>query len=258
LLLPSLPFSLSTTWTSLQWPNFSFGPFFFTGPQLSPTSPTQTRTIGFLGFGRIARATLARLVSFGVTHCIYTSNPSSPRDHELEAALAARHALRSVRRVGLDELARESDVLFVLAPGGDETRHVINAGFLCKMKKHAVLVNTSRGTLVDSDALAQALSEQRIWGAGLDVVEGEPHVDADHPLVKEPRCATSLFFPSGKKKDPLRPVVRIRRCVIVPHIASATFETRFGMVDLAARNALAGIDDEAMPAELDVAARIAR
>ena len=182
-----------------QWPNFSFGPFFFTGPQLSPTSPTQTRTVGFLGFGRIAQATLARLVSFGVTHCIYASNPSSPRDHELEAVLAARHALRSVRRVGLDELAQESDALFVLAPGGDETRHVVDAGFLRKMKKHAVLVNTSRGTLVDSDALAQALREQWIWGAGLDVVEGEPHVGADHPLVKEPRCATGLVFSLGRK-----------------------------------------------------------
>jgi glyoxylate/hydroxypyruvate reductase len=143
--------------------------------------------VGFLGFGRIAQATLARLAAFGITHCIYTSNPSSPRDAELEASLAARHGLRSVRRVELVELARESDVLFVLAPGGDKTRHVIDADFLRQMKKHAVLVNTARGTLVDSDALALALREEWIWGAGLDVVEGEPHVGADHPLVKEPR-----------------------------------------------------------------------
>jgi glyoxylate/hydroxypyruvate reductase len=216
--------------------------------------------VGFLGFGRIAKATLARLVSFGITHCIYASNPSSPRDHELESALAARHALRSVRRVELDELARESDVLFVLAPGGDATRHVVDAGFLRKMKKRAVLVNTSRGTLVDSDALAQALREEWIWGAGLDVVEGEPQVGADHPLVKEPRCVTTFFwsrfsFLFWEKKVPL---TFLHRCVVVPHIASATFETRFGMVDLAARNALAGMDDEAMPSELDVAARVTR
>ena len=162
--------------------------------------------MGFLGFGRIAKATLARLVSFGITHCIYASNPSSPRDHELEAALAERHGLRSVRRVELDELARETDVLFVLAPGGDATRHVVDASFLRMMKKHAVLVNTSRGALVDSDALAQALREEWIWGAGLDVVEGEPHVGADHPLVMESRCVASLPFrsrsclPSGKKE----------------------------------------------------------
>ncbi len=150
-----------------QWPNFSFGPFFFTGPQLSPTSPTQTRTMGFLGFGHIAQATLACLASFGITHCIYTSNPSSPHDHELEVALVACHALRSVRHVSLDVLVRESDVLFVLALGSDVTRHIVNAGFLRKMKKHAVLVNTACGTLVDSDALAQALREEWIWGAGL-------------------------------------------------------------------------------------------
>ena len=156
--------------------------------------------MGFLGFGRIAKATLARLVSFGITHCIYASNPSSPCDHELEAALVARHALQSVRRVGLDELARESDLLFVLAPGGDATRHIVDTGFLRMMKKHAVLVNTSRGALVDSDALAQALREGWIWGAGLDVVEGEPHVGANHPLVKEPRCVKSFFFPLGKRE----------------------------------------------------------
>jgi len=61
------------------------------------------------------------------------------------------------------------------------------------MKKHAVLVNTSRGTLGRSDALALALRKEWIWGAGLDVVEGEPHIDADHPLMKEPMsvCAFS-------------------------------------------------------------------
>jgi glyoxylate/hydroxypyruvate reductase len=90
--------------------------------------------------------------------------------------------------VDLDELARESDVLFVLAPGGPGTRHLINEEFLRKMKRTSVLVNTSRGTLVDSDALVKALQEKWIWGAGLDVVEGEPMVTMDHPLVREPRC----------------------------------------------------------------------
>ena len=175
-----------------QWPNFNFAPFFLTGPQLSPTALSPTRTAGFLGFGRIAQATLSRLTAFGLTHCIYTGNPASPPNPTLEASLtAAHHSLRSVRRVELDELARASDVLFVLAPGGESTHHVVDAAFLRKMKKHAVLVNTSRGTLVDSDALALALREEWIWGAGLDVVEGEPHVGADHPLVREPRYVYS-------------------------------------------------------------------
>jgi glyoxylate/hydroxypyruvate reductase len=175
-----------------QWPNFNFAPFFFTGPQLSTTSFIPTRTVGFLGFGRIAQATLTRLISFGITHCVYSSNPSAPPDADLEASLTSRHGLQSVRRVELDELARESDVLFVLAPGGDKTHHIINRDFLRKMKKHAVLVNAARGTLVDSDALAEALREEWIWGAGLDVVEGEPHVNASHPLVKESRSVQSL------------------------------------------------------------------
>ncbi len=87
----------------------------------------------------------------------------------------------------MDTLAKESDLLVVLAPGGPETYHLIDEPFLKKMKKHAVLVNTARGTLVDSDALSKALKEGWIWGAGLDVVEGEPDVPGNHSLVNEPR-----------------------------------------------------------------------
>ena len=89
--------------------------------------------------------------------------------------------------VDLTTLAKESDVLFVLAPGGAETKHIVNEELLREMKRTSVLVNTSRGSLVDSDALAKALREGWIWGAGLDVIEGEPDVPSDHPLVKEPR-----------------------------------------------------------------------
>ena len=113
--------------------------------------------------------------------------PKTSRDLELKAKLG----LASLAPVTLDELAARSDVVFVLAPGGSETRHLVNEAFLRKMKRTGVLVNTSRGSLVDSDALAKVLSEGLIWGAGLDVVEGEPQVTADHPLVKEPRCVLS-------------------------------------------------------------------
>jgi glyoxylate/hydroxypyruvate reductase len=139
---------------------------------------------------RLLYLRVALLSSFGLTHCAYTSNPSSPRNTALEAALAACHGLRSVRLADADELAA----------GGDATRRIVDAEFLRRMKKHAVLVNTSRGTLVGSDALALALRKEWIWGAGLDGVEGEPHIDADRPLVKEPRSvctflrAGSVFF----------------------------------------------------------------
>jgi len=211
-----------------EWPGCSWSPFGFCGPQMSTTLASPTRTIGFIGFGRISKATLKRLIPFGVTHCLYYSNPLSPPKPSLDAKIKTDFGLQSVKRVDLDELAEQSDVVFVLAPGGNKTTHLVNADFLQKMKRTAILVNTSRGTLVDSDALATALHQGLIWGAGLDVVEGEPLVTADHPLVKEPRC------------------------VILPHVGSATLETRLDMATLAAKNLLGGISGEAMPAELDL------
>jgi glyoxylate/hydroxypyruvate reductase len=159
----------------------------FGGPQLGVSPSCPTRVVGFLGFGRIAQATLERVIPFKVTHCIYTSNPSSTTDHARDAALVKKHNIKSLKRVDINELAEQSDILFVLAPGGAATRHLVNEGFLRKMKKKSILINASRGTLVDSDALAKALQQGWIWGAGLDVVEGEPNVTIDHPLVKEPR-----------------------------------------------------------------------
>ncbi|KAF8434507.1 hypothetical protein L210DRAFT_960823 [Boletus edulis BED1] len=212
------------------WPNFSWAPFGLCGPQLSTTVLSPTRKVGFIGFGRISQATLSRLVPFGITHCLYASNPSSPPNLQHDAELQSKYNLKAVLKVDLDELARESDVLIVLAPGGPSTYHVVNEDFLRKMKKTSVLVNTSRGTLVDSDALAKALREGWIWGAGLDVVEGEPNVPKDHPLVKEPKC------------------------VIVPHIASATLETRKHMATHAAQNLIAAILGGDMPAQVDLSA----
>lgn len=87
----------------------------------------------------------------------------------------------------LKELAASSDVVFVLAPGGAGTMHTVDEAFLKGMRKTAILVNASRGTLVDSEALVRALKEGWIWGAGLDVIEGEPNVGPEHPLVREPR-----------------------------------------------------------------------
>lgn len=127
------------------------------------------------------------MVPFGITHCLYTSNPASPPNLARDAALLSRHKLKEVKRVETDELARESDVIFVLAPGGEKTKHLVNEAFLSKMKKTSVIVNASRGTLVDSQALAKALREGWIWGAGLDVVEGEPDITIEHPLLQERR-----------------------------------------------------------------------
>jgi len=166
-----------------------------TGTVRSPLSTLQrpSKTVGFLGFGRIAQATLARMIPFGVTDCIYTSNPESSSSQNKytvrDAELLKTHspALRSLTSVPLPVLAGQSDILFILAPGGSKTYHLINEEFLRQMKPTSVLVNGARGTLIDSDALAKALREKWIWGAGLDVIEGEPDVKEDHVLNKEPR-----------------------------------------------------------------------
>jgi len=212
------------------WPNASWSPFSWCGPQISGTVGGPKKTVGFLGFGRIAQVTLNRLVGFGITRCIFTTRIGSPPKRELENSLTEKYrgvnsAFESLRQVDLKTLAQESDVLFLLAPGGAETRHIVNEGFLKEMKKTSVLVNTGRGSLVDSNALAMALGQGWIWGAGLDVVEDEPNVSADHPLVQEPKC------------------------VVVPHIGSATFATRTDMANRAVANVLAVLSNEPMVSE---------
>ncbi|KAJ7626487.1 hypothetical protein B0H17DRAFT_1110804 [Mycena rosella] len=215
-----------------QWPVFNWMPFAFCGPQLSTTPFSPTRTVGFLGFGRIAHAVLARLAAFGITHCIYTPRPGAAPQPARDAQLQARHRLAALTPVDLPTLARASDVLFVLAPGGARTRHLVDAPFLRQMKATSVLVNNGRGSVVDSAALARALAEGWIWGAGLDVVDEEPEVTAAHPLVGEPRC------------------------VVIPHIGSATLETRAEMAGLTAQNVLAGVLGEPVPVALEYSALI--
>lgn len=236
----SVPSFLPLPFQKKKWPNSPWTPFGFCGPQISvvpnetqPGKYSQGRTVGFFGFGRIAQATLARLVPFGVSKFIYTGNPSAVVDQatlDRDAAIAKSVGLPSdaISRVSLDDLASQSDVLFVLAPGGASTYHAIDASFLSKMKSTSVLVNASRGTIVDSDALAAALRSGQIWGAGLDVVEGEPHITTEHPLVKESRC------------------------VVFPHVASATTETRIGIGRLAAFNVISGVFGDEMPSELQI------
>lgn len=126
----------------------------------------------------------------------------------------------------VDELAKESDVLIVLCSLNESTKGLVNADFLKKMKTKSVLVNTARGGIVDSNALAHALDQGTIFGAGLDVVDGEPNIQADHVLLKQPRC------------------------IVLPHIGSASDDARKAMADLCARNAIAGVRQSEMPSEL--------
>ncbi|KAF8317148.1 hypothetical protein DL93DRAFT_2125172 [Clavulina sp. PMI_390] len=203
-----------------EWPTKPWAPFGFSGTQISAPGTV----VGFCGFGRIAQSTLHRLVAFGVKNVVYYSRSPSPD----EAAIQARYQLESIKHVTLLELAEKSDLIIVLTPGGKETYHMIGEEFFNKCKKTATLVNTARGTVVDSNALANALRENKLWSAGLDVVEGEPNVDSSHPLVKEPKC------------------------VIVPHIGSATLETRTDMATTAASNLVLGLANKPMIFQADL------
>ena len=161
-------------------------------------------TFGVVGLGRIGRR-YAELVRPLAGELLYVAR-SAKTDAEAELGAV---------RVELPELLERSDVVSLHAPGGDATRHLIGAGELGRMRAHAVLVNTARGTLVDSVALAGALRDGSIGAAGLDVVENEPAVPQE--LLDAPRC------------------------VLYPHIGSATHTSRDGMAALAARNAIAVI-----------------
>ncbi|HYH62493.1 MAG TPA: D-glycerate dehydrogenase [Solirubrobacterales bacterium] len=165
-------------------------------------------TFGIVGLGRIG-GRYAELVRPLAGTLLYTARSPKP---DAGAELGATY-------VELSELLERSDVVSLHAPGGEQTRHLIGRPELEQMKAGAVLVNTARGTLVDSEALAEALESGAIGAAGLDVYEGEP--DVPQALLDAPRC------------------------VLLPHIGSATHTSRDGMATLAARNAIAVLRGEA-------------
>jgi glyoxylate reductase len=161
-------------------------------------------TFGIVGLGRIGRR-YAELVRGFAGEVLYASRT---RKEEAELELG-------VRRVGLDELFQPADVVSLHLPATAETTGLVGPKELSAMKPEAILVNTSRGALVDSAALARALREGEIGGAGLDVYDHEPEVPT--ALLEAPRC------------------------VLLPHIGSATTRSRNGMARLVADNVLAAL-----------------
>jgi D-3-phosphoglycerate dehydrogenase len=143
-------------------------------PATVPMLAFREMSFATAGFGRIARAVLDRARPFGFRLATY--DPYVP-DAVLEDA--------GVRRLSLDALFAEADVLSLHLPLTAQTRHFVGAGELARMRPHAVLVNTSRGPLVDTVALAAALEARAIAYAGLDVFEAEP-LPEDHPLRASP------------------------------------------------------------------------
>lgn len=170
-----------------------WAPMFFVGLDV------ERKNLGIAGLGRIGKAVAKRARGFGM-NIIYSD---VKRDADFEKAFGATY-------VDKDTLIRESDFLTMHVPLTDETRHYIGAKELKAMKRTAVLINASRGPVVDEVALVQALKNGEIWGAGLDVFEDEP------------KLASGL--------------IDLPNVVVVPHIASATPQTRIAMGEIAVNN----------------------
>lgn len=156
------------------------------------------KKMGIVGFGNIGQATARIAQAFGMEVLLYTSKEQS--------ALP-----QGMRKVALDELFAESDVISLHCPLTPDTKEMVNAARLKLMKPGAILVNTGRGPLVNEQDLADALNEGRIAAAGLDVLSVEP-ANADNPLL-------------GAKN-----------CFITPHIAWATKEARTRLMQIAVQN----------------------
>jgi len=140
----------------------------------------EAMTFGVAGFGRIGRAVLRRAAA-----CCFRTAAYDPFVPDAELAQAG------VARMGLEELFKQCDVISLHTPLTPETKHMVNAARLASMKPNAILVNTSRGPLIDTVALADALNRRVIGAAGLDVFETEP-LEADHPIR---RCPNALLTP---------------------------------------------------------------
>ena len=168
-------------------------------------------TLGIFGMGRIGRAVARRAGGFSM-RVLYSDVERAPEPVERELGLEF---------VTRDTLLAESDFVSLHVPLNDATRRLIGAAELRRMKSTAILVNTSRGPVVDEAALAEALAERVIAGAGLDVFEKEPEV---HPLL-----------------------LKLDNVVLAPHIGSASVDTRRKMCMLAVENAVEALEGRKPP-----------
>ncbi|GBP78621.1 hypothetical protein EVAR_80631_1 [Eumeta japonica] len=172
-------------------------------------------TVGIVGFGRIGQAVARRVKSFNTAHILYYNRSERPEAIETGAI-----------KTSFEELLSRSDFVICCAALVPDTKEIFNKAAFEKMKKTAVFVNTSRGGTVDQNALIEALQTNTIRAAGLDVTTPEP-LPLDSPLFK------------------------LKNCVVLPHIGSASIEARNTMSELTANNILAALKGTInMPAEL--------
>jgi len=182
------------------------------GPKLMLGYDIHGATLGIVGMGRIGTALTRRAAGFDMRVLYY--DPACDPDKAPFVGVGLH--------CDLDTLLAEADFVSLHVPLTRDTYHLIDAAALAKMKPTAILVNTSRGPVVDSDALYDALAAGQIAYAALDVTEPEP-LPADHKLLTLPNC------------------------LVVPHIASASWATRTRMAVMAAENLLAGLRGQRLP-----------
>ena len=182
---------------------WQWGMFYMLGTSI------QGRRLGIVGMGQIGAALARRARAFGMTVAYSNRNP-------IDDGLAAE---LQCERLSLDELLATSDVVSLHCPYSPATHHLIGEVQLAAMRTDAFLINTARGPVVDEAALAAALRNGVITGAGLDVFENEPTVHPD--------------------------LVTLDNAVLIPHLGSATVETRTAMAMLAASNSLAVLGGKA-------------
>lgn len=169
------------------------------------------KTLGILGFGRIGRAVAKRAGGFEMP-ILY---------HDRARVKSALEKQFNAKYVDKETLLKESDFLSLHVPLTQETTHLIGAEELSLMKPTAFIINTARGEVIDEDALVEALQAKKIAGAGLDVFEKEPEI---HPAL-----------------------TKMQNVVILPHLGSASMETRTKMGLMAAENLIAGLRGEVPP-----------
>ena len=177
-----------------------WGPLLFLGDELAG------KTLGIVGMGRIGQSLAEKCRAFGMS-VIYHNR--QPLDKNTETRLGAVFC-------SFEELLPRSDVISIHAPLTDETRHLFDRSAFEKIKPGAYIINTARGEVIDEAALVQALIEEKIKGAGLDVYEYEPAVTQQ--------------------------LTDMENVVLLPHIGSATVETRSAMAVLAAENVIAALN----------------
>jgi len=171
----------------------------------------QGKTLGIIGLGRIG----ARVAEFGKAFGMRIIYYNRSRKKDLEEKLGIEYR-------ELDDLLKEADIISIHVPLTKDTYHLINEERLKKMKKGAIIINTARGAVIDTNALVKALREGWIRAAGLDVHEQEP-------------------------LDPNHPITAFKNVVLLPHVGSATYETRHRMAELVAENLVAFYKGEIPP-----------